>query len=87
MRARKLHAMLGVPANSNSNQRFLTEETARAAGFEVLGLSNEPSAAAIEFAHGSSSDRKIREDASLLVYDLGGGTFDASLVALGDAEY
>ena len=83
----KLQVMLGVPANANSNQRFLTEETARAAGFEVLGLSNEPSAAAIEFAHGSSSDRKMRENASLLVYDLGGGTFDASVVALGDAEY
>ena len=83
----KLRAMLGVPANANSNQRFLTEEAARSAGFEVLGLSNEPSAAAIEFAHGSSSGRKNRENASLLVYDLGGGTFDASLVALGDAEY
>lgn len=83
----KLRAVLGVPANANSNQRFLTEESARAAGFEVLGLSNEPSAAAIEFAHGSSSERKNREDASLLVYDLGGGTFDTSLVALGDTEY
>jgi molecular chaperone DnaK (HSP70) len=83
----KLQAMLGVPANANSNQRFLTEESARAAGFEVLGLSNEPSAAAIEFANGSSSERKSRENASLLVYDLGGGTFDASLVTLGDAEY
>jgi len=82
-----LQAMLGVPANANSNQRFLTEECARAAGFDVLGLSNEPSAAAIEFANGSSSDRKSRENASLLVYDLGGGTFDASLVTLGDAEY
>jgi molecular chaperone DnaK (HSP70) len=83
----KLQAMLGVPANAVSNQRFLTEESARAAGFEVLGLSNEPSAAAIEFAHGSSSERKNRENATLLVYDLGGGTFDTSLVALGDAEY
>jgi molecular chaperone DnaK (HSP70) len=83
----KLQAMLGVPANSNSNQRFLTEETARAAGFDVLGLANEPSAAAIEYAHGSGSDRQMRENASLLVYDLGGGTFDASLVTLGDAEY
>lgn len=83
----KLQAVLGVPANANSNQRFLTEETARAAGFEVLGLSNEPSAAAVEFAHGSAAERKMRENASLLVYDLGGGTFDASLVTLGDAEY
>ncbi len=83
----KLRAMLGVPANANSNQRFLTEESARAAGFEVLGLSNEPSAAAIEFAHGSSAERKNKENATLLVYDLGGGTFDTSLVALGDTEY
>jgi molecular chaperone DnaK (HSP70) len=83
----QLRAMLGVPANANSNQRFLTEESARAAGFDVLGLSNEPSAAAIEFANGSSSEGKNLENASLLVYDLGGGTFDSSLVALGDAEY
>ena len=83
----KLQTMLGVPANANSNQRFLTEEAARAAGFDILGLSNEPSAAAIEFAHRNSSDRKNRGDAGLLVYDLGGGTFDASLVALGDEEY
>ena len=83
----KFQAMLGVPANANSNQRFLTEESARAAGFEVLGLSNEPSAAAIEYANGSSSERKNRENSTLLVYDLGGGTFDASLVSLGDAEY
>ncbi len=83
----KLEAILGVPANANSNQRFLTEEGARAAGFEVLGLSNEPSAAAIEFAHGNSSERKSRENSTLLVYDLGGGTFDASLVALGDTEH
>jgi molecular chaperone DnaK (HSP70) len=82
----KLQVMLGVPANANSNQRFLTEEAARAAGFEVLGLANEPSAAAVEFAQGAA-DRRSRDDASLLVYDLGGGTFDASLVALCDNEH
>lgn len=83
----RLQAMLGVPANANSNQRFLTEEAARAAGFEVLGLLNEPSAAATEFAHRNSSEGKNRARSGLLVYDLGGGTFDASLVALGDTEY
>jgi molecular chaperone DnaK (HSP70) len=83
----KLQVMLGIPANANSNQRFLTQEAARAAGFEVLGLLNEPSAAAVEFAYRSGSDRKNREKAGLLVYDLGGGTFDASLVALGEAEH
>ena len=82
----KLEAMLGVPANANSNQRFLTQESAREAGFEVLGLLNEPSAAAVEFAFRNSSDRRNRSKGGLLVYDLGGGTFDVSLVALGDAE-
>ena len=83
----RLQIMLGIPANANSNQRFLTQEAARAAGFEVLGLLNEPSAAAVEFAYRNGSDRKNREKAGLLVYDLGGGTFDASLVTLGEAEH
>ena len=82
----RLQVMLGIPANANSNQRFLTQEAGRAAGFEVLGLLNEPSAAAVEFAYRNGRDRKTREKSSLLVYDLGGGTFDASLVALGEAE-
>src|SRR5579885_3625669 len=47
----RLEAVLGVPANSNSNQRFMTAEAFRAAGFDVLGLLNEPSAASIEFGH------------------------------------
>jgi molecular chaperone DnaK (HSP70) len=83
----RLQVMLGVPANANSNQRFLTQEATRAAGFEVLGLLNEPSAAAVEFAYRNGGDRKNREKARLLVYDLGGGTFDASLVALGQVEH
>jgi molecular chaperone DnaK (HSP70) len=83
----RLQVMLGVPANANSNQRFLTQEAARAAGFEVLGLLNEPSAAAVEFASRNSSDRKNRVKGGLLVYDLGGGTFDVSLVALGEREH
>ena len=83
----RFQVMLGVPANANSNQRFLTQEAARAAGFEVLGLLNEPSAAAVEFAYRDSSDRKKRAKGGLLVYDLGGGTFDVSLVALGEPEH
>src|SRR5580692_10835770 len=83
----RFQVMLGVPANANSNQRFLTQEAVRAAGFEVLGLLNEPSAAAVEFASRNSSDRKNRAKGGLLVYDLGGGTFDASLVALGEGEH
>jgi molecular chaperone DnaK (HSP70) len=79
--------MLGVPANANSNQRFLTEEAAQAAGFTVLGLLNEPSAAAIEFAHRNSAERKSRAGSGLVVYDLGGGTFDVSLVTMGETEH
>lgn len=82
-----LEVMLGVPANANSNQRFLTEEAAQAAGFSVLGMVNEPSAAAIEFAYRNSAERKNRSGSGLLVYDLGGGTFDVSLMTLGESEH
>jgi molecular chaperone DnaK (HSP70) len=82
-----LEAMIGVPANANSNQRFLTEEAAHKAGFSVLGVVNEPSAAAIEFAYRNSAERKSRAGSALLVYDLGGGTFDVSLVVMGETEH
>ena len=83
----ELEVMLGVPANANSNQRFLTESAANAGGFTVLGLMNEPSAAAIEYAYRNSAERKHRAGGSLLVYDLGGGTFDVSLLTLGATEH
>ena len=86
-RGEPLEAMLGVPASANSNQRFLTEEAAQAAGFAVLGLINEPSAAAIEFAHRNSDERKTRAGSGLVVYDLGGGTFDVSLLTMGENEH
>jgi Ethanolamine utilization protein EutJ (predicted chaperonin) len=73
-----LQVMAGVPANANSNQRFLTAEGFRSAGFEVLGLLNEPSAASIEYAHRLANTGEPPEQ--ILVYDLGGGTFDVSLV-------
>ncbi len=75
-----LQIMLGVPAHANSNQRFLTVEAFRASGFEVLGILNEPSAASIEFGHRQRQSKASKE--TILVYDLGGGTFDASLVTL-----
>lgn len=86
-RSEPLEAMLGVPANANSNQRFLTEESAQNAGFTVLGLMNEPSAAAIEFAYRNSAERRSRTGTGLLVYDMGGGTFDVSLVTMGETEH
>lgn len=78
-----LEVMLGVPANANSNQRYLTAEAFRAAGFEVLGLLNEPSAASVEYGYRNPGGKAKRPEC-LLVYDLGGGTFDASLVAIED---
>jgi molecular chaperone DnaK (HSP70) len=76
-----LEAMVGVPANANGNQRFLTIEAFRDAGFEVMGLLNEPSAAAIEYGH------RQKMKGQLLVYDLGGGTFDASVVEMGESVH
>ncbi|HZS54624.1 MAG TPA: Hsp70 family protein [Bryobacteraceae bacterium] len=80
--AEKLEAVLGVPAHANSNQRFLTVDAFRSAGFHVLGVLNEPSAASIEFGHRQKQSASAAE--TILVYDLGGGTFDASLVTLDD---
>lgn len=77
----KLEVMLGVPANANTNQRFLTVEAFRSAGCDVVGLLNEPSAASIEFGH------KTKINGVILVYDLGGGTFDASLVEVGEKTH
>jgi actin-like ATPase involved in cell morphogenesis len=74
-----LDIMLGVPANANSNQRFLTVEPFLRAGFQVVGLLNEPSAASIEYGH---RNRTLEGAEQVLVYDLGGGTFDASLVRI-----
>ncbi|MBS1122835.1 MAG: molecular chaperone Hsp70 [Deltaproteobacteria bacterium] len=78
-----LEVMAAVPANSASRQRWLTLEAFRRAGFTPLGLLNEPTAAAVEFAHrhlgelGRKSPKRY-----VVVYDLGGGTFDASAVSL-----
>jgi molecular chaperone DnaK (HSP70) len=82
-----LEVMIGVPAHANSNQRFLTAEAFRDAGFDVLGLLNEPSAASIEFGHRNLKSRNGAGPARILVYDLGGGTFDASLVDVGETAH
>jgi len=74
-----LEAAVGIPAHAYSGQRFLTLEAFRNAGFDVLAMVNEPSASGFEYTHrqaGTLSARRGR----ILVYDLGGGTFDASVV-------
>lgn len=76
-----LEAVISVPANAHSTQRFLTLDAFRRAGFEVRAVINEPSAAGIEYAHRHASTLSSRRE-HVLVYDLGGGTFDAALVHL-----
>src|SRR5215467_13488378 len=82
-----LEVAIGVPANSNSNQRFLTIEGMRLGGFKVAGVFDEPSAAGIEYAHRYRSKDMTRKRENLLVYDLGGGTFDCSVIRLTDAGH
>ncbi|MDQ3333713.1 MAG: Hsp70 family protein [Myxococcota bacterium] len=78
-----LEAMVAVPANAASRQRWLTLEAFRRAGFEPIGLVNEPTAAAIEHAHLHLDQVKKKSPKRyVVVYDLGGGTFDTSAVSL-----
>jgi len=72
-------AAVSVPANAGTAQRFLTLDAFRRAGFEVLSLLNEPSAAGFEYAHRFRATLSSKRE-HVLVYDLGGGTFDASLI-------
>lgn len=81
-----LEAMLAVPATANSNQRYLTLEAFKAAGFRPLGLIDEPTAAGIEYAHRYRRNGLGRRQ-TLVVYDLGGGTFDASVIELGSGRF
>jgi molecular chaperone DnaK (HSP70) len=77
--AREVSVAIGVPANAFAAQRLMTLEAFRRAGFVVRAIVNEPSAAGFEYTHRHSSTVTSRRDA-VVVYDLGGGTFDASLV-------
>lgn len=72
-------ATIAVPAHAHGAQRYLTLEAFRAAGFEVTGMVNEPSAAGFEYTHGQRRTLNSKRT-RVIVYDLGGGTFDASLV-------
>jgi molecular chaperone DnaK (HSP70) len=85
-RKEKLQATISVPANSNSNQRFITLEAFRRAGFDARGMMNEPSAAGIEYAHHLASGGSSKRE-TLVVYDLGGGTFDSSVINLVERDH
>lgn len=76
-----IEAAISVPANASSAQRLLTLDAYVAAGFHVIALLNEPSAASLEYAHRYRSTITAKRE-YVLVYDLGGGTFDASLLKM-----
>src|SRR2546421_3858970 len=80
-----LDVLVSVPANANSNQRYVTLEAFRLAGFQVRGTLNEPSAAGVEYAHRYRASARAREH--VVVYDLGGGTFDASVITMMDQHH
>jgi molecular chaperone DnaK (HSP70) len=82
-----LEVMLGTPAHANSNQRFLTLEAFRRAGFDVVGMLNEPSAAGIEYAHRYRKVDLSRRREHVVVYDLGGGTFDAAVICMAENRH
>jgi molecular chaperone DnaK (HSP70) len=86
-RNEKLQATVSVPANSNSNQRFITLEAFRRAGFEAPLMMNEPSAAGVEYAHYMASGGGASKREALVVYDLGGGTFDSAVINLVDRDH
>jgi len=70
-------AVITVPAYFNDTQRQCTKDAGKIAGLEVLRIINEPTAAALAYGFGKKRDEKIA------VYDLGGGTFDISILELG----
>ncbi len=79
------HAVITVPAYFRNPQREATLEAGRRAGLEVLQVINEPTAAAVAYGLGNAGRKGGREQ-TLLVYDLGGGTFDVTLLRLGGGE-
>ncbi|GMR32098.1 hypothetical protein PMAYCL1PPCAC_02293, partial [Pristionchus mayeri] len=71
-----IDAVITVPANFDNAQRQATKDAAEMAGLNVLRILNEPTAAALAYGFGMNSE----ETRTVLVYDLGGGTFDVSIV-------
>ena len=74
-------AVLTVPAYFSDAQRQATKDAGKIAGLEVLRIINEPTAAALAYGLDKESDQKI------LVFDLGGGTFDVSILEIGDGVF
>src|SRR5213595_1730590 len=75
-------AVITVPAYFNDSQRQATKDAGRIAGLEVKRIINEPTAAALAFG----LDKAPKKDMKIAVYDLGGGTFDISIIEIADVE-
>ena len=75
-------AVITVPAYFDDAQRTATQEAGKVAGLEVLRIINEPTAAALAYGL-----EKGDEDQTILVFDLGGGTFDVSVLEIGDGVF
>lgn len=75
-------AIVTVPAHFNDNQRQATRESAQLAGLELLKIINEPTASALAYGFRWSKGKRI-----VAVYDLGGGTFDISILQIGEGIY
>ncbi|MEW5989223.1 MAG: molecular chaperone DnaK, partial [Chloroflexota bacterium] len=74
-------AVITVPAYFNDSQRQATKDAGKIAGLEVLRIVNEPTASSLAYGLGSAKDELIA------VYDLGGGTFDISILEVGDGVF
>ena len=74
-------AVITVPAYFNDSQRQATKDAGKIAGLEVLRIINEPTAASLAYGLGKKTDEKIA------IYDLGGGTFDISILEVGDGVF
>lgn len=75
-------AVITVPAYFNDSQRQATKDAGKIAGLEVLRIINEPTAAALAYG----LDKGAKKDAKIAVYDLGGGTFDISIIEIANVE-
>jgi molecular chaperone DnaK len=74
-------AVITVPAYFNDNQRQATKDAGRIAGLDVLRIINEPTAAALAYGYGKSFEKRVA------VFDLGGGTFDISVLEIGNGVF
>ena len=76
-------AVIAVPAYFNEAQRQATEEAGKMAGLDVLRIINEPTAAALAYGY----DKSIYKKSQLLIFDLGGGTFDVSIMETQNGQF